>query len=90
MIAEANCWTAADFKMVARWNTCDIIADNIGRREQGASCHGCVNASFVAVIVWKNTGIGVQLSLPVISMEKYELKIHYGFAFQYYILTLVL
>ena len=65
-----------------------MIADNIGRREQGtgnreqgASSHDIVNASFVAVIVWKSTGIGVQLSLPVIRVENKELKIHYGCAF---------
>jgi hypothetical protein len=57
-----------------------MIADNIGRREQGASSHDIVNSSFVAVILWKSTGICVQLSLPVIRVENKGLKIHCGFA----------
>jgi hypothetical protein len=58
-----------------------MIADNIGCREQGASFHHILNASFVAVIVWKSTGIGVQLRLPAVRVENKELKIHYEFAF---------
>jgi hypothetical protein len=58
-----------------------MIADNIGCREQGESSHDIVNASFVALVVWKSTGIGVQLSLPVIRVENKELRIRCGFAF---------
>jgi hypothetical protein len=46
-----------------------MMADNIGHRGQGTSSHDIVNASFVVGIVWKSTGVSVQLSLSVIRAE---------------------